>query len=87
MADVSAQFNSMIPGIESLMLFADMGSYAAILFGVLIVVGALLLWMGKSPKIMAILVLVLSIAAVFTGGGFLIGTILGLIGGALGLKG
>ncbi len=59
-----------------------------LIFGVLIIVGAVMIYSGtpQKVKIGSILVLVFSIISLFTvGGGFFIGFILGLIGGILGL--
>ncbi|MEM3142407.1 MAG: DUF4064 domain-containing protein [Zestosphaera sp.] len=59
-----------------------------LVFGVLIIVGAVLIYSGNPGRVKtgSILVLIFSILSLFTvGGGFFIGFILGLIGGILGL--
>lgn len=59
-----------------------------LIFGVLILVGAVMIHSGEPKKVKtgSILVLIFSILSLFTvGGGFFIGFILGLIGGILGL--
>jgi hypothetical protein len=63
--------------------------YAAggIALGVLVIVGAVLMRNPARAKMGSILVLVCSILSIFAGGGFFVGMILGIIGGALGLKG
>lgn len=61
--------------------------FVGLIFGILVLIGAVLMYSidpGK-VKIGAILVLIFSILSIFTGGGFFIGFILGLIGGILGL--
>ncbi|MEM4717518.1 MAG: hypothetical protein QXE81_02005 [Desulfurococcaceae archaeon] len=68
-------------------LFALAGG-VGLIFGILIVVGAVMINSGEPGKVKkgSILVLILSILSLFlAGGGFFIGFILGLIGGILGL--
>jgi ABC-type Mn2+/Zn2+ transport system permease subunit len=57
-----------------------------IIFGLVVLLGAV--WMKKPEKAKkgSIIVLVLSIISIFTGGGFILGLILGIIGGAIGLS-
>ncbi len=57
----------------------------AIIFGVLILIGAILLYKPGYEIVGGILVLVFSALSIVTGGGFLVGFILGIVGGALGL--
>jgi len=61
---------------------------AGILPGVVVLIGAILMRNPSKAKIGAILVLVFSIISFFTSlaGGLFVGMILGIIGGALGLK-
>ncbi|MBI2172752.1 MAG: hypothetical protein HYT73_00890 [Candidatus Aenigmarchaeota archaeon] len=56
-----------------------------LIFGILILVGAWLMQKPKNLTVGSILVLVFSLISLSIGGGFIIGTILGVIGGALGL--
>jgi len=56
-----------------------------IVFAIILFIGAILIYMPGKELIGGILVLVFSIISFFTGGGFIIGAILGIIGGALGL--
>lgn len=61
---------------------------AGLLFAVLVIVGAVLIGSGRSFEVKAgsVLVIVFSTLSVFTNtGGFLVGFVLGLIGGILGL--
>ncbi len=58
-----------------------------LVFGVLVVCGAVLL--SRNPEhatAWGILIVVFSLASVITGGGFIIGFILGIIGGAFALR-
>ncbi len=58
-----------------------------LIFGALVVLGAILLnYNPEHAKAWGILVIVFSIASVITGGGFVIGLILGIIGGASALR-
>lgn len=56
-----------------------------IVFAIIILIGAFLIYMPGKEMIGGILVLIFSIISIVTGGGFLLGMILGIIGGALGL--
>lgn len=56
-------------------------------FGVLVLLGAIMLHSKpKNKKVWGIIILVFSIPSVITGGGFIIGFILGIIGGASALS-
>jgi hypothetical protein len=58
-----------------------------LIFGVLVLLGALMLSIKPlSKKAWGILIIVFSIPSVITGGGFIIGFILGIIGGKLALS-
>jgi hypothetical protein len=58
-----------------------------LIFGVLVLLGAILLRIKSvNKKAWGIMILVFSIPSVITGGGFIIGFILGIIGGALALS-
>ena len=65
-------------------IFAGLAAVGAV-FGVLAIIGAILIYMPGKETIGGILVLIFSILSILIGGGFLIGLILGIIGGALGL--
>jgi hypothetical protein len=57
-----------------------------IVFGLIVIFASIMLYEDFSNKTLwSVLVLVTSILSIITGGGFLIGFILGIIGGALGL--
>ncbi|MEL9940217.1 MAG: hypothetical protein QW348_02585 [Ignisphaera sp.] len=82
---------SMVPGINA-SISAISGlvmavSVLGIVLGIIIVIGSLQIRSGVPNKVRtwSIIVLVLSVISVFTGGGFFIGFILGLVGGILGL--
>lgn len=58
-----------------------------LIFGVLVLLGAILLHIqAVHKKAWGIIIVVFSIPSVITGGGFIIGFILGIIGGALALS-
>jgi hypothetical protein len=58
-----------------------------LIFGVLVLLGAIMLHIKPvNRKAWGIVVAVFSISSVITGGGFIIGFILGIIGGALALR-
>ncbi|MDH5439349.1 MAG: DUF6114 domain-containing protein [Candidatus Bathyarchaeota archaeon] len=58
-----------------------------LIFGVLVLLGAILLRIKPADKkAWCIVIVVFSIPSVITGGGFIIGFILGIIGGALALS-
>ncbi len=59
---------------------------AGIIFGALVIVGSLLLDRGRNA-IGGLMVVIFSTLSIIIGGGFLIGLILGVVGGALGLAG
>ena len=56
-----------------------------LIFAILVIIGAVLMYMPGNEVVGGILVLVFSIFSIIIGGGFIIGLILGIIGGALGL--
>ena len=65
--------------------FWAMMGVISLIFGIIVLIGAFLIYMPGKEVIGGILVLIFSILSIFVGGGFLIGLILGIIGGALGL--
>ncbi len=74
-----------IPGIgfaES--VFATIGAIGVV-FAIIVLVGAILIYMPGKEMIGGIIVLIFSILSIFAMGGFFIGMILGIIGGILGL--
>lgn len=56
-----------------------------IVFAALVIIGAILIYIPGKETIGGILVIVFSILSIIVGGGFILGLILGIIGGALGL--
>ncbi|MBN2330912.1 MAG: hypothetical protein JXC85_03785 [Candidatus Aenigmarchaeota archaeon] len=90
MGTIIAAIASIIPmfGMEVLMAAGAM-MYIPLILGIVVIVGAALMKTGGMAKMGSILVLICSIASLVTvvGSGFFIGAILGIIGGALGLKG
>ena len=74
-----------IPGIgfaES--VFATIGAIGVV-FAIIVLVGAILIYMPGKEMIGGIIVLIFSILSIVAMGGFFIGMILGIIGGALGI--
>jgi hypothetical protein len=58
---------------------------AGIIFGIIVLVGAIMIYRPGREMVGGILVIIFSILSIIIGGGFIIGLILGIIGGALGL--
>ena len=60
----------------------------AVAMGVVVLVGTFLINSGDESKVKtgSVLVLVFSVLSILMGGGFLVGFILGIVGGALGLS-
>src|SRR3989442_2932622 len=57
-----------------------------LIFAILVLVGAVMLWMKPQQHVMwGVVVLLFSLFSIITTGGFFIGLILGLIGGGLGI--
>jgi len=55
-------------------------------FGILVIVGAVLMYKGSTTA-GGVLVILFGLLSIVIGGGFIIGTILAIVGGALGLAG
>jgi len=77
----------LIPFLEGFGALIILIAVIGIIFGILIIIGALMINSGDPSRVRtgSILVLILSILSLFTGGGFIIGFILALIGSILGL--
>jgi len=74
-----------VPGMELVeAVFATFGMIGLI-FAIIVIVGAILIYMPGKEIIGGILVLIFSILSIIIGGGFVLGLILGIIGGALGI--
>jgi hypothetical protein len=74
-----------IPGIGfAQAVFATIGAIGLV-FGIIVIVGAFLIYMPGKEIIGGIIVLIFSILSIVALGGFIIGMILGIIGGILGL--
>lgn len=65
-------------------IFAGLAA-VGVVFAALVLIGAILIYMPGKETIGGILVVVFSIFSIIIGGGFIIGLVLGIIGGALGL--
>lgn len=79
----------LIPGFGWLGGLIAISGFLGLIFGVIVIVGAVMINSGNPDKVKSgsIIVLVFSILSLFTcgTGGFVIGFILGLVGGILGL--
>lgn len=75
-----------IPGISGA-VGAALALYGAIglIFSIIVIIGAILIYMPGREVAGGVLVLIFSILSIIIGGGFIIGLILGIIGGALGI--
>ena len=68
--------------VISTMLYA--GMVLGVAFGVIILLGAFMAYRNPAnKKVWGVIIILLSMISIITGGGFLIGFILGIIGGAL----
>ena len=65
-------------------IFETLGAAGAII-ALVVILGGFLIYMPGKETIGGIIVIIFSILSIFIGGGFLIGLILGIIGGILGL--
>jgi uncharacterized membrane protein len=89
MTGVISQYASEAPqeaaaglAVASMVLYGLMA--VGIIFGILVLVGSLMVYRNPAHKTAwGVIILVFSILSFVTGGGFLIGFILGIIGGAL----
>lgn len=66
-------------------LTLDVLGMLGVVFAIIIFIGAWLIYTPGKEMLGGILVLIFSIISIITGGGFFLGMILGIIGGALGL--
>jgi len=79
-------FNSLgLGGMFGFGLALDVLGGILVVFAIIIFIGAYLIYMPGNEMIGGILVLIFSIISFIGGGGFVIGAILGLVGGILGL--
>lgn len=83
---------SLIAGVEEMVGFVGAGFVLAtwgtigLILAIIVIIGAILIYMPGKEVIGGILVLVFSIISLFfTLGGLIIGLILGIVGGALGI--
>lgn len=76
---------SIVPGLEDLGAIMTAIGAVGLIFGIIVLIGAILIYMPGKEVIGGILVLIFSILSIVIGGGFIVGLILGIIGGALGI--
>lgn len=86
LGSIASALGELIPGLGDILgvgltLLGGIG----VVFAIIILIGAWLIYTPGREMIGGILVLVFSIISIVTGGGFIIGLILGIIGGILGL--
>lgn len=74
-----------IPGMEIAEALLTLFGTAGLIFAIIVIVGAILIYMLGKEVVGGILVLIFSILSIVIGGGFFLGLILGIIGGALGI--
>lgn len=78
-----------IPGVPEVtgaaVTFVEMLGAAGTIFAIIVIIGAILIYMPGKEIIGGILVIIFSLLSIVVGGGFILGLILGIIGGALGL--
>ena len=75
-----------VPGVSGIGLFTATWGAIGLILAILVIVGAILIYMPGKEVIGGVLVLVFSIISLFfTLGGLIIGLILGIVGGALGI--
>ena len=77
---IGALFFTVAPGLGALLMAIG------VLFGILVIVGAVLMYKGSTTA-GGVLVILFGILSIVIGGGFIIGLILAIIGGALGIAG
>ena len=83
LARIPRRGRASIPGFVT-DIFSGLAAVGTI-FAILVIVGAILIYVPGKETIGGILVIIFSILSIVIGGSFLIGLILGIIGGALGL--
>jgi len=86
---IGAQAPGPVPGAgQAMMVSGILGvlMVVGVVLGIVVIVAAVMLYRNPPQKTLwGVLVLVLSIVSIFVGGGFLLGLILGVIGGILAL--
>jgi len=91
-ASFISSFGSMIPSVPGVpavtgaaVAVVTMLGSVGLVFSIIVIVGAILIYMPGKEILGGILVLIFSLLSIVVGGGFIIGLILGIIGGALGI--
>jgi len=74
-----------MPGAEAAAAAIALYGAVGLIFAIIVIVGAILIYMPGKEVVGGILVIIFSILSIMIGGGFIIGLILGIIGGALGI--
>jgi hypothetical protein len=80
---VSSAYGVSIPGVSG--LFEALAA-VGLIFGLIILIGAIMMWRNpSSAKMWGIVVILLGLISIISGGGFILGLILALVGGILAL--
>jgi hypothetical protein len=66
-------------------IFAGL-AVVGVVFAAIVIIGAILIYIPGKETIGGILVIIFSIFSIIVGGGFILGLVLGVIGGVLGLR-
>ncbi len=79
-----------IPGLDTLgldleTLVRTIGVIGAVLGALVLILGIVMYMKPRSSTALGIIILILSLISIISGGGFLIGLVLGLVGGILGI--
>ena len=87
-----SSFSSFIPAIPGVPGVAEAAAATisllgavGLVFAIIVILGAIMIYMPGREIVGGILVLICSIISIVIGGGFILGLILGIIGGALGI--
>ncbi len=82
MSFIFGMAGSIMPGLG---LAVELMGAMGLIFSIIVIVGAIMIYSPGREVAGGILVLIFSILSIIIGGGFFIGLILGIIGGALGI--
>jgi len=92
LSSVISSFSSFIPAIPGVPGVAEAAAATisllgavGLVFAIIVILGAIMIYMPGREIVGGILVLICSIISIVIGGGFILGLILGIIGGALGI--
>jgi hypothetical protein len=82
-SSVTSAYGVSIPGVSAIL---EALAAVGLIFGLIIMIGALMMWKSpSSAKMWGVVVIVLGFISIIGGGGFVLGLILALVGGILAL--